>query len=109
MSAYARRDGTMAAPWRVPPALRPRLIWLSVFLVVNLAIIGASIVLWVGGLRQESLFVGLWAPTLNSLFVMSAVTLDPWRRTAPASPAGATVTVPVSTNGTYAQPSAVRS
>ena len=61
-------------------SLRGRAIWFALYLLVNLAIILFSISLWYRGLPNEAIFVGLWAPTVNLLYIMFIVTFDPFRR-----------------------------
>jgi hypothetical protein len=59
--------------------LRARLLWFGGYLAANLAIILGSIWLWSLGRPQEALFVGLWAPTMNSLYLMAVLTFTPGR------------------------------
>ena len=61
-------------------SFRARAAWFGVYLLVNLAIITFSISLWFRGLSSEAIFVGLWAPTLNLLYLMFIATFDPFRR-----------------------------
>ena len=49
----------------------------GLYLVANLAIILFSIWLWSRGMTGEAIFVGLWAPTLDLLYVMFVVTFKP--------------------------------
>ena len=49
----------------------------GLYLVANLAIILFSIWLWSRGMTAEAVFVGLWAPTLDLLYVMFVVTFKP--------------------------------
>ena len=60
--------------------LRTRATWFGVYLLANLAIIAFSISLWFRGLPTEAIFVGLWAPTLDLLYLMFLATFDPFRR-----------------------------
>lgn len=60
--------------------LRSRAIWFGVYLLANLGIIAFSISLWFRGLSLEAIFVGLWVPTLNLLYLMFLATFDPFRR-----------------------------
>jgi hypothetical protein len=60
--------------------LRSRAAWFMVYLLANLAIIAFSISLWFRGMTGEAIFVGLWAPTLNLLYLMFLATFDPFRR-----------------------------
>ena len=57
----------------------------GLYLVANLAIILFSIWLWSRGLTGEAVFVGLWAPTLDLLYVMFVITFKPFERRATAS------------------------
>ena len=57
----------------------------GLYLVANLAIILFSIWLWSRGMTAEAVFVGLWAPTLDLLYVMFVVTFKPFDRRAPAA------------------------
>jgi hypothetical protein len=52
----------------------------GLYLVANLALILFSIWLWSRGLTGEAIFVGLWAPTLDLLYVMFVVTFKPFER-----------------------------
>ena len=61
-------------------SLRARALWFGLYLLVNLAVIVFSISLWFRGLPSEAIFVGLWAPTLNLLYLMFLATFDPWRQ-----------------------------
>ncbi len=61
-------------------ALRGRAAWFGVYLLANLAIIAFSISLWYRGMPLEGIFVGLWAPTLDLLYLMFLATFDPFRR-----------------------------
>jgi hypothetical protein len=54
----------------------------GLYLVANLAIILFSIWLWSRGMTAEAVFVGLWAPTLDLLYVMVVVTFKPFERKA---------------------------
>ena len=67
-------------------SLRGRALWFALYLLVNLAIILFSIALWYGGRPSEAIFVGLWAPTLNLLYLMFLATFDPFRRAATHEP-----------------------
>jgi hypothetical protein len=58
----------------------------GLYLVANLAIITFSIWLWSRGLTAEAAFVGLWAPTLDLLYVMFVVTFKPFERQAAVAP-----------------------
>lgn len=40
---------------------------MSLFHVLSLASIGASIALWFNGKKMEAIFVGLWPPTFEAL------------------------------------------
>ena len=66
--------------------LRGRSLWFGLYLLVNLAIILFSISLWLGGKPTEAIFVGLWAPTLDLLYLMFLATFDPFRRAAAHEP-----------------------
>jgi hypothetical protein len=57
----------------------------GLYLVANLAIILFSIWLWSRGMTGEAVFVGLWAPTLNLLYVMFVITFKPFDRQAPVA------------------------
>ena len=59
-----------------------REVFFALYLVANLAIITFSIWIWTVGKTSEALFVGLWAPTLNLLYVMFVVTFRPFDRAA---------------------------
>ena len=61
-------------------SLRARALWFGLYLLVNLAVIVFSISLWFRGLPSEAIFVGLWAPTLDLLYLMFLATFDPWRQ-----------------------------
>ena len=61
-------------------SLRGRALWFGLYLLINLAIILFSISLWFGGRPTEAIFVGLWAPTLDLLYLMFLATFDPFRR-----------------------------
>jgi len=50
----------------------------GLYLVANLAVILFSIWLWSRGMTAEAVFVGLWAPTLDLLYVMFFVTFKPF-------------------------------
>ena len=56
----------------------------GLYLVANLAIILFSIWLWSRGMTAEAVFVGLWAPTLDLLYVMVVVTFTPFERGRPS-------------------------
>ena len=56
----------------------------GLYLVANLAIILFSIWLWSRGMTAEAVFVGLWAPTLDLLYVMFVVTFKPFERGRPS-------------------------
>jgi len=58
----------------------------GLYLVANLAIILFSIWLWSRGMTAEAVFVGLWAPTLDLLYVMFVVTFKPFERRAAVTP-----------------------
>jgi len=58
----------------------------GLYLVANLAIILFSIWLWSRGMTAEAVFVGLWAPTLDLLYVMFVVTFKPVERRAAVTP-----------------------
>lgn len=62
--------------------MRQRVAWFGAYLLVNLAIIVFSISLWFRGMPSEAIFVGLWAPTLNLLYLMFVLTFEPFRRSA---------------------------
>ena len=75
--------------------LRARLLWFGSYLAANLAIILGAIYLWALGRPQEALFVGLWAPTMNSLYLMAVLTLAPgWRPLRPLAAAPLPVRAP---------------
>jgi len=57
-----------------------RVMLFGTFVLLNLAIIVFAIALWFRGLPMEAIFIGLWAPTLDLLYVMALLTFDPWRR-----------------------------
>jgi len=57
----------------------------GLYLVANLAIILFSIWLWSRGMTAEAVFVGLWAPTLDLLYVMFVLTFKPFDRRAPVA------------------------
>jgi hypothetical protein len=57
-----------------------RAILFGAYVLLNLAIIVFTIALWFRGLPMQAIFVGLWAPTLDLLYVMAMLTFDPWRR-----------------------------
>ncbi len=65
-------------------SLRTRAIWFGLYLLVNLAIILFSISLWFRGMPSEAIFVGLWAPTLDLLYLMFWITFSPERALASA-------------------------
>ena len=52
----------------------------GLYLIANLAIILFSIWLWSRSMPSEALFVGLWAPTLDLLYVMFFITFRPFER-----------------------------
>ena len=58
----------------------------GLYLVANLAIILFSIWLWSRGMTAEAVFVGLWAPTLDLLYVMFVVTFTPFEPRAAVAP-----------------------
>ena len=58
----------------------------GLYLVANLAIILFSIWVWSRGTTAEAIFVGLWAPTLDLLYVMFVVTFKPFERRAAGAP-----------------------
>jgi hypothetical protein len=58
----------------------------GLYLVANLAIILFSIWLWSRGMTGEAIFVGLWAPTLDLLYVMFVVTFKPFERRVAGAP-----------------------
>ena len=58
----------------------------GLYLVANLAIILFSIWLWSRGMTGEAIFVGLWAPTLDLLYVMFVVTFKPFERPVAVAP-----------------------
>jgi hypothetical protein len=58
----------------------------GLYLVANLAIILFSIWIWSRGMTAEAVFVGLWAPTLDLLYVMFVVTFKPFERRAAVAP-----------------------
>ena len=64
------------------PSLRTRAVWFATYLLANLAIIAFSISLWFRGMPSEAIFVGLWAPTLDLLYLMFFATFGPWLRSA---------------------------
>jgi hypothetical protein len=57
-----------------------RIVLFGTYALLNLAIIVFAIALWFRGLPMEAVFIGLWAPTLDLLYVMALLTFDPWRR-----------------------------
>lgn len=59
-----------------------REVFFALYLVANLAIITFSIWIWTVGKTSEAVFVGLWAPTLNLLYVMFVITFKPFDRPA---------------------------
>jgi len=61
----------------------------GLYLVANLAIILFSIWVWSRGTTAEAIFVGLWAPTLDLLYVMFFVTFKPFERPAAVAPRSA--------------------
>jgi hypothetical protein len=63
-----------------------RELFFGLYLAANLAIILFSIWLWSRGLTGEAVFVGLWAPTLDLLYVMFVITFKPFERRAMPSP-----------------------
>jgi hypothetical protein len=58
----------------------------GLYLVANLAIILFTIWLWSRGMTGEAIFVGLWAPTLDLLYVMFVVTFKPFERQVAVAP-----------------------
>jgi hypothetical protein len=58
----------------------------GLYLVANLAIILFSIWLWSRSMTAEAVFVGLWAPTLDLLYVMFVVTFKPVEHRAAVAP-----------------------
>lgn len=62
-----------------------REVFFGLYLVTNLAIICFSIWIWSRGQTGEAIFVGLWAPTLDLLYVMFVITFKPFERRTPAS------------------------
>ena len=58
----------------------------GLYLVANLAIILFSIWLWSRSMTAEAVFVGLWAPTLDLLYVMFVVTFKPFEHRAAVGP-----------------------
>ena len=58
----------------------------GLYLMANLAIILFSIWLWSRGMTGEAIFVGLWAPTLDLLYVMFVVTFKPFERRVAVAP-----------------------
>ncbi len=63
-----------------------RELFFGLYLAANLAIILFSIWLWSRGMTGEAVFVGLWAPTLDLLYVMFVITFKPLERRAIPSP-----------------------
>ncbi len=63
-----------------------RELFFGLYVAANLAIILFSIWLWSRGLTGEAVFVGLWAPTLDLLYVMFVITFKPFERRAMPSP-----------------------
>ena len=63
-----------------------RELFFGLYLAANLAIILFSIWLWSRGMTGEAVFVGLWAPTLDLLYVMFVITFTPFERRAMPSP-----------------------
>ena len=59
-----------------------RELFFGLYLVANLVIILFSIWLWSRGMTGEAVFVGLWAPTLDLLYVMFVLTFKPFERQA---------------------------
>jgi hypothetical protein len=57
----------------------------GLYLVANVAIILFSIWLWSRGMTAEAVFVGLWAPTLDLLYVMFIITFKPFDHRAPVA------------------------
>ena len=55
-----------------------RLALFGAYALINLAIIVFAISLWFRGRPSEAIFVGLWAPTLDLLYVMTVLTFSPW-------------------------------
>ncbi len=62
-----------------------RELFFGLYLVANLAIITFSIWIWSRGQTSEAIFVGLWAPTLNLLYVMFFITFKPFEQRTSAS------------------------
>lgn len=62
-----------------------REVFFGLYLFANLAIILFSIWIWSRGMTGEAIFVGLWAPTLNLLYVMFVITFKPFERRAMTS------------------------
>ncbi len=63
-----------------------RELFFGLYVAANLAIILFSIWLWSRGMTGEAVFVGLWAPTLDLLYVMFVITFKPFERRAMPSP-----------------------
>ena len=63
-----------------------RELFFGLYLAANLAIILFSIWLWSRGMTGEAVFVVLWAPTLDLLYVMFVITFKPFERRAMPSP-----------------------
>jgi hypothetical protein len=55
-----------------------RIAFFGAYALINLAIILFAISLWFRGMPSEAIFVGLWAPTLDLLYVMAMLTFSPW-------------------------------
>ena len=62
-----------------------REVFFGLYLFANLAIILFSIWIWSRGMTGEAIFVGLWAPTLDLLYVMFVLTFKPFERRATTS------------------------
>ena len=62
-----------------------REVFFGLYLFANLAIILFSIWIWSRGMTGEAIFVGLWAPTLDLLYVMFVITFKPFERRASIS------------------------
>jgi hypothetical protein len=61
-----------------------RIAMFGAYALINLAIILFAISLWFRGMPSEAIFVGLWAPTLDLLYVMAVLTFSPWAFRAPS-------------------------
>ena len=55
---------------------RARIAWFGVYMATNLGIIIYSIWHWTMSRPDEAIFVGLWLPVLNLLYVMFFLTFD---------------------------------